>query len=104
MRKITITEVGYFHPSQANWNYNIFLIVDKTGARFYKATFGGEHRIKQAVRELDQSTSLNGIQLEYLHAGIGSDTQFKGRAVAKMPDIEWYNGFNWGEKAYQPSK
>ncbi len=92
MNKATIVEVGYFHPSQANWSYHIFLIVDKTGARLYKAQFGGEHRIKRAAK----------LKLEYLNAGIGSDTVFKGRAVAKMPDIEWYNGFNWGEKAYQP--
>lgn len=91
MKKIQLIELGYFHPSNANWSYHIFLLIDKTGARMYKATFGGESRIKN-----------KSIITEKLHAGLGSDTEFKGRAVAKMPDIEGYNGYNWGSKSNNP--
>jgi hypothetical protein len=87
-KKIKLVEMGYFHPSQANWSYHIFMIIDKTGARLYKATFGGESRIK-----------LKNLIIDRLSIGAGSDTVYKGRVVAKMPDIEYYNGYNWGDKS-----
>ena len=85
MIKIKLIEMGYFHPSNANWNYHIFMIIDRTGARLYKATFGGEQRIKIKDKLLFERVAI----------GHGSDTVYKGRTVAKLPNIEYYNGRNW---------
>ncbi len=79
-----VIETGYYHPSNTNWSYHIFLIVDETGARFYKATFGGESRIK--------------VPTEKLHAGKGAGTEYKARDVKEMYDIETYTGINWTGK------
>ena len=80
MQKITLIEMGYAHPSNANWSYHIFIIIDKTGAKLYKATFGGEERISAK------------FEVNRQHIGLGSDTQYKLRTVAKMEDIENYRG------------
>jgi hypothetical protein len=79
-----IIELGYYHPSQANWNYHIFMIIDKTGARLYRSTFGGERRLKNKK-----------IRPEFLGAGKGSAVEYKWRDIKDLGDIEEYNGKNW---------
>jgi hypothetical protein len=59
-----IGELGYYHPSYANWSYHIFMIIDQTGARLYKANFGGDERVK-------------GNNLERLHIGRGANVEYK---------------------------
>jgi len=78
-----IIELGYYHPSTANWSYHIFLLIDKTGARLYRSTFGGEYRLK--------------FKTERLSAGKGSCVQYKWGDVKDLLDIEDYNGKNWGD-------
>jgi hypothetical protein len=76
-----ITDVGYYHPSNANWSYRIHLIIDKTGARFYSSTFGGESRMK--------------VKAEKLYAGKGSGVEWKYKDMKDLADIETYAGKNW---------
>jgi hypothetical protein len=77
----TMTNVGHYHPSTANWSYQVWLIVDDTGAKLYKSTFGGQHRMKtkKKIKELFVNYSA----------------QYKGREINKMEDIENYNGRNY---------
>ena len=74
-------DIGYYHPSNANWSYHIFMIIDATGARLYRSTFGGEHRTK--------------APLEFSHAGKGSSVEYKWRDIKDLLDIESYTGKNW---------
>ena len=83
--KIKIIETGYYHPSNANWSYHIFMVVDETGARLYRSTFGGDKRIKLAESKLD-----------YLSAGKGSGVEYKWKDIKDLFDIEQYTGINWG--------
>lgn len=76
-----VIEIGYYHPSATNWSYHIFMIVDESGARLYRATFGGEERIK--------------VSTEKLSAGKGSAVEYKWRDIKDLPDIETYAGKNW---------
>ena len=82
----TIIEIGYYHPSVANWSYGIHLIIDETGAKLYKETFGGDSRLISKLKE-------KGIELKQLY--IPQIAVFKGREVNKMPDIENYEGINY---------
>ena len=63
--KKQILEFGYYHPSNANWSYHIFMIIDETGARMYRSTFGGDSRM------------VDKFNLERLHAGKGSQPEHK---------------------------
>jgi hypothetical protein len=86
----TIVELGYYHPSNANWNYRIWLLVDKTGVRLYRETFGGDSRL--VARYANE-----GITIEKLSGGRGTGVQYKWKDISKLPDLEGYNGKNWGE-------
>lgn len=88
MEKTKILEVGWYHPSNANWSYHIFLVIDKTGARFWRDTFGGNYRMIERMKS-------SGIEVEKLHAGKGTDTKYNWSAVKHMPDIENYDGKNY---------
>lgn len=92
MDKIQIVEMGFYHPSTANWSYGIHLIIDSTGARLYRETFGGDERAKHTLENL-------GFQVEKISAGKGSSVQYKWRDIKDLHDIENYQGINWGEKS-----
>ena len=57
MKIITISKIGYNHPSQANWSYTICKIdLINTEEKYcmsytIKANFGGETRLQQAIKE-----------------------------------------------------
>jgi hypothetical protein len=89
MDKVIFIPMGYYHPSQANWNYNVHLVIDATGARMYKENFGGDSRII-AILE------AKGIKCERMHAGVGSSPKHSYKDIARMADIEHYTGKNWG--------
>lgn len=84
---ISIIELGYYHPSNANWSYHIHLILDKTGGRLYKETFGGDSRL---IRVLES----NKQKVERVFIGKGSGVQYKWRDIKDLPDIESYK-INW---------
>jgi hypothetical protein len=88
--KILFVELGYYHPSQANWSYHIWLVIDKTGARLYREHFGGDSR---AIEKLEKM----GLDVEKLSAGVGSNAKYRWKEVKRLHDIENYNGQNWGE-------
>ena len=86
--KITkIIKVGYYHPSNANWNYGIWLIIDETGAKLYKENFGGDDRMIKKMKK-------QGIEIKEVF-GVSCLAEYKGREVAKMSDIENYEGKNY---------
>ena len=82
MKKIKVIDLGYYHPSNANWSYTIHLVIDKTGARLYKSNFGGDSRIKN-------------VKIEKLSAGRGSNVKYMWGDISGLNDIEDYNGTNW---------
>ncbi len=82
----TITEIGYFHPSQANWSYRVHIITDETGSKLYRENFGGDERLVRTLAEKGVELVRNSVQF----SGI-----FKGREVLKMPDVESYSGKNY---------
>lgn len=88
--KIIFVELGFYHPSSANWSYHIHLVIDKTGARLYRETFGGDSR---AIATLEKM----GFDVKQLSAGRGSGVQYKWSDIKGLPDIEDYRGQNWGE-------
>lgn len=83
-----ITDVGYYHPSNANWSYHIHILIDATGARFYRDTFGGDRRMIEKFES-------QGYEIEKLYAGKGSNTQYKWSEVKHFNDIENYDGKNY---------
>ena len=87
MTQTQIVQLGFYHPSNANWNYRIWLVIDDTGAKLYKETFGGDSRM---IDKLEKT----GIKVKKLF-GVAFNGQYKGREVAKMEDIESYNGKNY---------
>lgn len=92
--KITFVELGYYHPSNANWVYRVHLVIDKTGARLYKETFGGDSRAMEALQKA-------GFKTEKLSAGKGSGVQYKWGDIKDLFDIASYKGTNWGESSLQ---
>lgn len=88
--KIKFIELGYYHPSVANWNYKIHLIIDNTGARLYRETFGGDSRAIETLEKL-------GLKAEKLYAGKGSGVKYRWKDIKELKDIEEYKGRNWGE-------
>lgn len=76
-----IVKVGYYHPRNANWNYEIFLIIDLTGARLYRSTFGEEHDI---IKKWS-------IKQSYTQS-IG---KYDWKQVKVMESVKNYQGANW---------
>jgi len=89
---IKIIKTGWYHPSNANWCYGVHMIIDQTGARMYKETFGGDDRIAHRLRD-------QGFEIEKISAGWGSNAEYKWGDIKGLPDIETYNGFNWGDNS-----
>ena len=73
--------MGYYHPSTANWAYHIFLIIDRTGARLYKSTFGADASVAQ--------------KYNIKRTGATAKATYKWRDVRNLPDIENYQGKNY---------
>lgn len=80
-----IIETGYYSPSNANWSYHIFMIIDETGARLYRTTFGNE---EEAIKTHN---------MESLYAGKGSSTEYRWKDIKDLHNIKDYKGRNWGE-------
>ena len=82
-----IQNIGYYHPSNANWSYRIHGIIDNTGARLYRETFGGDSRL---YRQLEES----GKEVQKLYFGNGSGVEYKWKDIKDLLDIESYTK-NW---------
>lgn len=83
-----IENVGWYHPSNANWSYRTHIIVDDTGARLYKETFGGDSRIRHKLEE-------EGYIVKRLYLGKGSGVEVKYKDIKELLDIEDYSGKNY---------
>jgi hypothetical protein len=89
MEKIeVIRDMGFYHPSNANWSFHIHLVIDKTGARLYKETFGGDDRMVRTMK-------AKGFNIESLYAGKGSGVEYKWKDCKDLLDIESYQGKNY---------
>lgn len=80
---IIVTDLGYYHPSNTNWSYHIHLIIDNKGARLYRETFGGDSRLIERLK-------AEGLEVEELYAGKGSQVAYKYGDIKQMLDIEDY--------------
>ena len=78
-----IHDIGYYHPSNANWSYHIHMIIDSKGARLYKETFGGDSRLIATLE-------AQGYKVERLYAGKGSNVEYKWKNCKDLLDIETY--------------
>ena len=85
MKIITISKVGYNHPSQANWSWGIWKVDLLDTTRDYcmsyttKENFGGDSRFKNKVKELK---SIKVIETK----GVLGTPNIKG--VSKMPILD----------------
>jgi len=82
-----IQNIGYYHPSNANWSYGIHGIIDKTGARLYRETFGGDSILFKQLEE-------KGAEVQKLYFGKGSGVEYKWKDIKDLLDIESYTK-NW---------
>lgn len=88
MKIITISKIGYNHPSQANWNYGIWKVdtIDTGGYEYQmsyvvRENFGGDSRFRQALE-------LAGIKVNRtkdVYTGTGTP---KITGISKMQDME----------------
>ena len=78
---ITIIETGFYHPSQANWSYHIFMVIDELGACLYSSTFGGDYRLVERLEKEGKK-----VKRSYVNAS----AKFSWSDVRKMQDIEKY--------------
>ena len=83
-----IENIGFYHPSNANWSYHTHIIIDDTGARLYKEIFGGDSRLRAKLEK-------EGHIVERLHIGKGGSVEAKWRDVKYLSDIESYSGKNY---------
>jgi hypothetical protein len=100
MKFITISQIGYNHPSQANWNYQIMKVDLIDTAKEYclshttRNTFGGDSRFVKALKDKNIPVIL--VKGVYTKTGTPKIT-----GISSMQDIEsesfisevieWYN-------------
>jgi len=88
MKIITISLIGFNHPIQANWSYQIFKIdLINTNEKFcmshtVKSTFGGNDRLQNIVEDKLKYTI---IETKQVYTSTGSQ---KITGVSKLLDIE----------------
>ena len=82
-----IVRVGYYHRPSANWSYGIWLVVDETGAKLYKETFGGDSRMIEKMTQ-------QGIKVKEKF-GVSAYGLWIGREVNKFENLENYTGKNF---------
>jgi len=80
---IQLIKTGWYHPSNANWSYEIFMLIDATGAKLYYSTFGGDSRL------------ANSFAGKVERLSVYESAQYKARDLKSMTDIEKYNGKNY---------
>ena len=83
-----IENIGYYHPSNANWSYRTHIIIDNTGARLYKENFGGDSRLRETLKS-------QGYTIDRLYLGKGSSVECKYKDIKDLLDIESYTGKNY---------
>ena len=79
--KYEIRELGYYHPSNANWNYYIYLLEWAGYSLRVRSTFGAESRLKQQLIDLGHTVDFSPI----------GQFEMKYRDIAKLWDIDHNN-------------
>lgn len=88
MKIITISKIGYNHPSQANWNWGIWKLdlIDTDQPYCMSVTvkeqFGGDSRFKSIVKEL---YNIDIIETKGVYTGTGTPNI---TGVSKLDNIE----------------
>lgn len=78
--KIIISDIGYYHPSNANWNYNIFFVENPQGESMkVKSTFGADYRLKKALEDLGH---------EVKSRDISGNAKLSYSQIKNLPDID----------------
>lgn len=100
MKLITISQIGYNHPSQANWSYQIMKVdlidTEKEYCISYttKDTFGGDSRFVKALKDKDIKVIITkGV---YTSTGTPKITGIRGMQDIESDAfinevVEWYN-------------
>ena len=87
MKLITISKIGYNHPSQANWSYGIWKVdLIDTDSKYcvshtVKENFGGDSRLSRKLNEL----SIPNLEVQGVYTSTGTP---KITGVAKMLSME----------------
>ena len=87
-KEIQLIQVGYYHPSNANWSFGVWLVIDETGAKFYKEQFGGDSRL---VRRLEEK----GERVKKLWTGNPYNVAYSYKDVKGMENLEDYTEQNY---------
>ena len=88
MKIITISKIGYNHPSQANWNYTIWKLdlIDSKEKYCMSHTlsekFGGDDRLKRTLKD---NFNIEIIETKSVYTGTGTQ---KITGVSSLLDIE----------------
>jgi hypothetical protein len=86
---IQMVPIGFYHPLNTNWSYEIILVIDNTGLKFYKSVFGADTRKRRELKE-------KGFDVEKLSTDFQFSPVFKWSDVKnRCKDIEEYNGQNY---------
>ena len=75
---IKISKVGYYHPSNANWSYQIFHLESDKAVFKATSTFGADYRLKEALTDL-------GYKVETGYIG---DYEMRYRDIKGLLDID----------------
>lgn len=79
-------EVGWAHPSTANWNYGVWNVYSSTGAATQcKETFGGDYRLAEKLEAAGYTVK------KYTSFTLG---KYPVRYTHKLLDIESEEVFN----------
>lgn len=101
MKIITISQIGYNHPSRANWNYQIMKVdlVDTTKecclSNTTKGIFGGDRRFVKALKDKNIPVIL--VKGVYTSTGTPKITGIKDMQDIESKDfiskvvVDWYN-------------
>lgn len=91
MKIITLQQIGYNHPSQANWSYTIWAIglVDTDNnycmSHTVKDAFGQYVELQRAVEALNTNLKYKFIELKSVYTSTGTQ---KITGVSSMLDID----------------
>ena len=75
---IKISKVGYYHPSNANWSYQVFHLESDKAVLKATSTFGADYRLKHALEELGYT----------VETGYIGDYEMKYRDIKGLLDID----------------
>lgn len=64
-KDLLVIHLGYYHPNNANWNYQIYLLTTGKASVMVRTTFGGDYRIAEQLEK-------EGYKINRQYWGIGN--------------------------------